>query len=178
MESEPAPRKRLLLIVALVIAAAIAGAALLLALGQSAPPPSQGAFGYLEYKVEGSFLFLPFSGTVRVDIINVTEEGYWARITVKGIPGAQSKTDYYTWDDVPAYVKDIGNSTGNATIDTAFGPKRTDVYLLVDAGATYTTYIGTDPRAVYKMVAAGNGMEMTMSLIATDMEPIISGNRP
>lgn len=158
-----------------VVAALLIPVALLLTAQDEVTIPGE-VYGTLDYEVTGTFLFVPFSGTVHVDLYNVTEDGYWALITVKGVPLAQSKTKYYTWEEAPAYVSDIGPKVGNATIATAFGEKRTEVFLLLQDGTEYTSYLGTDPRVVYRMTGTGNGIEVTMVLAATDLEPIRSGN--
>lgn len=160
---------------AVLVVALVVGASLILIIGKE-EPQVEDRFGYLDYRVDGKFLFVPFSGIIHVDIFNATEEGYWARITVKGIPGAQSKTQHYTWDEAPAYVKDIGSKVGNATIETTWGPKATEMYVLLDGGTNYTSYLGTDPRVVYRMTAQGNGVEVTMVLTGTDIADVRTGN--
>lgn len=139
-------------------------------------PEDEVYFGYLEYEVAGVAFFIPFTGTVRAEVFNVTEDGYWARITVEGIPGGQSKTQYYDWEETPAYVSDIGVRTGNETVETPWGTKVLERYDLENNGTLITSYLGVEPRIVYKVVAEGSGIQVVMTLVETDIDEVRTGN--
>jgi hypothetical protein len=125
-------RTRRIILLAAVAAIAIVIVAFL------AVPPMKGFIAqmylhdgdFVEYDVTGSALLIPFSGSLRIDISNVSQDGFTATLTTVGVPGGGTVTRDYGWDDSILGDMYIGDKVGTAQISTPWGEKTVDRHFL------------------------------------------------
>lgn len=172
-------RSRQYLAIAVVVVIAIIVIAFL------AVPPMKGLIAqmylhdgdYIEYNVTGTALLIPFSGTLRIDISNVSQDGFTATLTTTGVPGGGTETLRYGWDDRILGDIDIGTKVGTAQISTPWGQKTVDRYFLSNDTGDITTYLGDDPEMVYRIEVVGSLYSMTVLMTDTDIDIIRNGNK-
>jgi len=176
----PAKRARLIL---LVVIAGVAVIAILL-IAFVATPLLNGMIAqsyvqngdYVEYDISGQALFIPFLGTLRIDITNVTVDGFTAIITMNGIPGGDSKTIDYAWGDPLWADLEYGSKVGTEQITTPWGLKTVDKYFLQNGTENTTTYMGNNPEIIYRVDMTSPEYSMTMVMTDTNIDIIKNEN--
>jgi hypothetical protein len=132
---------------------------------------------FIDYNVSGTALFFPIAGGLRIDVSNVTVDGFTATVNATDVPGFDSATYNFTWeDDVWAFI-DIGSKVSSANISTPWGVKQVDMYYNQNGTDYYTTYIGTDPQVVYQMEVTGTMYQMTITMTNTSIDIVKIGNQ-
>lgn len=132
---------------------------------------------YIEYNVTAVTSLMTLSGTARMDITNVTSQGYDAVFTATGIPGLTTSTTHYNLSDEDhTIVSEYGMKVGTENIPTPWGLRTVDKYIKLDGDTNTTSYIGTELRVPYRMDMAGNGVTVSMVLTSTNIDVIKNAN--
>lgn len=131
---------------------------------------------YLEYKCEGLALIIPISGTVRLEIIEVTDENYTVLTTPTGIPFLKPETRTYRIGEVALSDISIGDMryVGEEFISTSFGTRKALHYYYENVTETGTTktdyYIDKDTKLPLLMQSEGPGFWVKIEISDTNME--------
>ncbi len=103
---------------------------------------------YLEYEVEGMMYGKTLSGTVKLEVVEITEENYIVHIkydlTLGGEPYViKPKTETFRFDEPPISEEDREGTEyiGDKTIRTAMGIKIVAHYLNEEGGVKIDTYV-------------------------------------
>jgi len=103
---------------------------------------------YLEYEVEGMMYGKTLSGTVKLEVVEITEETYTVHIkydlTLGGEPYVtKPKTETFRFDEPPISEEDREGTEyiGDKTIRTAIGIKVVAHYLNEEGGVKIDTYV-------------------------------------
>jgi hypothetical protein len=93
------------------------------------------------------------------------------------VPGFDSVTYNFTWeDDVWAFIE-VSSKVGSANISSPWGIIQVDVYYNQNSTDYFTTYIGTDPQVVYQMEGRGLMYEMIVILNNTSVDIVKLGHQ-
>jgi hypothetical protein len=136
---------------------------------------------YIEYTVSGNSLGFTFDGYMRITVVDETETQIKVKTETKiymSAPGIRrtiivNETETI-WEDKSDSPDVLGTKTGSTTINTKWGDKVVDMYVLTEMGQKITTYVGQDDDVPYRMVAeeslAGIGViTLTFDLTKTNM---------
>jgi len=129
---------------------------------------------YLEYKVEGIALIVPISGTLRLEIIEVTDENYTVSMTPTGIPFLKPETRTYQIGEIVfsnLTVEDM-EYMGEESISTSLGTRKVFHYYYENVTETTKTdyYIDKDTRLPLLMQSEGTGFWVKIEISDTNME--------
>ena len=103
---------------------------------------------YLEYEVEGMIYEKTLTGTVKLEVVEITEETYTVHIiydlTLGGEPYVtKPKTETFRFDEPPISEEDWEGTEylGDKTIRTTIGIKKVAHYLNEEGGVKIDTYV-------------------------------------
>ena len=131
---------------------------------------------YLEYKVEGIAFIVPVSGTIRLEIIEVTDENYTVSMTPIGIPFLKPETRTYRKGEMALSNLSIEGMEymGEENISTSLGTRRALHYHQENVTKTGTTktdyYIDKDTKLPLLMQSKGTGFWVKIEISDTNME--------
>jgi len=137
----------------------------------------QGAF--LEYKVEGIALFLPISGSLRLEIVEVTDQNYTVLMTPIGIPFAKPQTIIYKFGEVAAPLANVSTSNmqnvDEEFIQTSIGMQKVLHYYssenITETGIVKMhSYIDKDTGLPLLIQTEGPGYWLKVEISDTNME--------
>jgi len=138
------------------------------------PKLFEGAF--LEYKVEGMAFIFPISGTIRLEIIEVTDENYTVLMTPTGIPFLKPETRTYRFGEVVLSNLTIEDMeyVGEEYISTSLGTRKALHYYYENTTETGTTksdyYVDKDTGLPLLMQFEGTGFWLKIEISDTNME--------
>jgi hypothetical protein len=131
---------------------------------------------YILYDVEGDTILGDVTGTVRIDISNVTIDGFTATMTSSGVPFLNDASYDYSWDDPVWGDMGLGAKVNTTQIATPWGQKTVDVYYAENSSGKITTYLGTNPQVVYRLEVDAFLYTLTAIISDTNIGIIMSGN--
>ncbi len=131
---------------------------------------------YILYDVTGDTILGNVTGTVRIDISNVTIDGFTAKMTSSGVPFLDDASYDYSWDDRVWGDMDLGTKVNTTKITTPWGQKTVDVYFTENSSGEITTYLGTNPQVVYRLEIIAFLYTLTAVISDTNIGIIKSGN--
>jgi hypothetical protein len=167
-----------------VIAGAIV-VALVIVVALLASPPMKGVIGqmylhdgdFIEYNATGVAMFLPLTGKVRIDISNVSISGFTATVNSSGIPLMDSHVIECSWDDDMMEFLPLGTKVGAAEVSTPWGVKTVDKYYTENGTAKVTSYVGTDPRIIYRAEIVAPLYVMAVDMVDTNIDVVKNSNQ-
>jgi hypothetical protein len=131
---------------------------------------------YILYDVEGDSILGDVTGTVRIEISNVTIDGFTATMTSSGVPFLNDASYDYSWDDPVWGDMGLGAKVNTTNIETPWGQKTVDVYFADNSSGKITTYLGTNPQVVYRLEVDAFLYTLIAVISDTNIEIIKSGN--
>lgn len=131
---------------------------------------------FILYAVEGETALGDVTGIVRIDISNVTIDGFTATMTSSGVPFLDDASYDYAWDDPVWGDMDLGSKVNTTTVTTPWGQKTVDVHLANNSSGKITTYIGNNPQVVYRLEVVAFLYTLTAVISDTSIGLIKSGN--
>jgi len=131
---------------------------------------------YILYEVEGDTLLGEVTGIVRIDISNVTIDGFTATMTSSGVPFLDDTSYDYSWDDPVWGDMNLGSKVNTTEVSTPWGQKAVDVYIADNSSGKITTYLGTNPQVVYRLEVDAFLYALTAEISDTNIGMIKSGN--
>ena len=128
---------------------------------------------YVEYSYTGLALIIPLSGTIRMDVTNVTSTGYDTIMTITGIGAGVHTTHHDKSDVLGLNQSEYGSKVDSEQISTTWGLKNVDKYFLTNGTTNTTTYIGSSNIDVaYRIDTTGTGYSMSVVLTSTNIDVI------
>lgn len=145
-------------------------------------PPAAGPedrTGHLEYAVTGEMLFIPFSGSLRLDVLLNGNGTYTVIVTPSGLPGVSGMNETYpledgdyvngTWRQAETYLGGRGELVGRENITTALGVRAVDHYYN-DTGTNVTdTYVDRSTGLPLLIERSSFGLEVRAEVAAVDL---------
>jgi hypothetical protein len=131
---------------------------------------------YILYEVEGDTLLGEVTGIVRIDISNVTIDGFTATMTSSGVPFLDDTSYDYSWDDPVWGDMNLGSKVNTTEVSTPWGQKTVDMYIADNSSGKITTYLGTNPQVVYRLEVDAFLYALTAEISDTNIGMIKSGN--
>lgn len=150
-----------------------------------ASPPMKGVIGqiylhngdFIEYNATGAAMFLPLTGKVRIDISNVSISGFTATVNSSGIPLMDSQVIECSWDDDMMEFLPLGTKVGAVEVSTPWGVKAVDKYYTENGTAKVTSYVGIDPRIIYRAEIVAPLYVMAVDIVDTNIDVVKNSNQ-
>lgn len=135
---------------------------------------------YLEYSYAGTIIFSGYSGTMKIEITEITSATYSITTTYTGDYYQAPSTKTYPIEDLfgETGYYDYGSYLGMENIDTAYGDKMLKHYHSYESNYEVDYWIGQETGAPYKMTIDYGSLYGTleMDLSETNINWIINGN--
>lgn len=130
----------------------------------------QGA--YIEYTLKGFALIIPIEGTVRMEIVEITEDDFTVTMTATGLPGIlKPKTETYPLEEEIAPTGPVPEGSklvGEETISTAIGTRKVLHYYYYNVTDESETDYYTDKLTNLPLLMIGKGEGWSMEVAISD----------
>jgi len=130
---------------------------------------------YAEWDYSAVVLFVQMTGTVRIEIVDMTSTTYTVVMSATGDVPIQSKTETYPIEDSVTAFWTLGIYQGMEYVYTIYGTKYLKHYVEHDGDTTMDYYVGKDNNWPYKFVMSESGFTIPFEISDTNINWVKNG---